>query len=71
MLEGSQMEPHARSHDFSHSSDIPDLPLQGTANSVYGGTTAEPEPEHVQEDALSEAKKVIQGRLAAFARMGA
>jgi hypothetical protein len=64
MLEGSQMEARARSHDFSHSSDIPDMPLQGTASSAYGVTTAEPEPELVQEDALSEAKKAIQGRLA-------
>eukprot|EP01043_Picozoa_sp_COSAG02_P013117 COSAG02_NODE_520_length_20751_cov_17.817112_8_plen_99_part_00 len=69
MLEGS--EPRARSRDFSHSCDIPELPLQGTANSVYGGTTAEPEPEYVQEDMVSEVKKAVQGRLAAFARIGA
>ena len=76
MLEGSQIEPRAISHDFSHSSDIPDMPLQGVANTVYGDTAAEPEPELV-EDALSEAKKAVQGRLAnlgekwSFARIGA
>ena len=67
MLEGSQAEAHARAHAFSHSSDIPDVPVQGMAKPVYSGSTApEPEPGFVQEDALTEAKKAIQGRLATF-----
>ena len=71
MLEGSQTEPNARPQAFSHSSDIPDVPLQGMANLVSGlRSTAEPEPELGLEDAVSEVTKAIKGRLANFGVFG-
>ena len=72
MLEGSQTEAFARSQAFSHSSDIPDVPLQGMANLVSGrrSTATEPEPELGLEDAVSEVTRAIKGRLANFGVFG-